>query len=170
MTTPAPNWDDAPVLEHRPVEEVVSRSGERLRTCRWNDTVYGELIENGLGALVGWVFDPARLLRVRAPEPPPVKVVWTTPIGTHTEYVPRTSEDQTVIDDDIDQYLLEAHAPPRPRGYLWLVPLPPDTDVEQFWMDLHAALAQHDIRFPAEYADALRTILNEPPFGIVDGT
>ena len=83
------------------------------------------LPENGWEALLLAVAGPGR--GVRNPKrsvPKEVSVVTTTAGSTTIKSVPFTDQDQEIIDDFLDDYLVAAGFEPRPRGFDWYLRLP----------------------------------------------
>lgn len=86
-----------------------------------------ELSENGWGAVIAWLVGPTHVYRTT--DRSTKRLVQTTLHhangDTSTTLSERTAEDQRGIDDDIDEYLAEREIPPRPRGFDWILVLPP---------------------------------------------
>jgi len=101
------------------------------------------LPENGWEALVLAVAGPGR--GVRNPKrsvQKKVSVVTTTAGSTTIKSVPFTDQDQEIIDDFLDEYLVAAGFGPRPRGYDWYLRLPNGiTSFDELSVLLNAALA-----------------------------
>lgn len=77
--------------------------------------------ESGWGAALCWVIGPGRVVRspVTESDVHSVRIEEEKAGATRRSVRPRTSSDQTFIDDSIDEYLAEADIPPRPRGFIW---------------------------------------------------
>jgi hypothetical protein len=87
-----------------------------------------ELPENGWGALVGWAAGVERL--VRCPDRldrHATRITTTSGTGTGTYERTRTAAEQAEVDADINEYLAQAGAPPRPSGYRWFLHVPAGT-------------------------------------------
>ena len=104
------------------------------------------LPENGWEALVLAVAGPGR--GVRNPKrsiPKEISVVTATAGSPTIKKVPFTDQDQEVIDDFLDDYLVAAGFEPRPRGFDWYLRLPKGiTSVDELSVLLNAAVASED--------------------------
>lgn len=69
------------------------------------------LPDNGYQLLLAWVAGPRRVVRTPAPVHP----------------------DQDVVDTFVNSYLVEAGAPPRPRGFAWYLDLPAGVAPADVW-------------------------------------
>jgi hypothetical protein len=69
------------------------------------------LPDNGYQLLLAWVAGPRRVVRTPAPMHP----------------------DQDVVDTFVNSYLVEAGAPPRPRGFAWYLDLPAGVAPADVW-------------------------------------
>ncbi|MFC3896068.1 DUF5956 family protein [Lentzea rhizosphaerae] len=69
------------------------------------------LPDNGYQLLLAWVAGPRRVVRTPAPMHP----------------------DQDVVDMFVNSYLVEAGAPPRPRGFAWYLDLPVGVAPADVW-------------------------------------
>ena len=69
------------------------------------------LPDNGYQLLLAWVAGPRRVVRTPAPMHP----------------------DQDVVDTFVNSYLVEAGAPPRPRGFAWYLDLPAGIAPADVW-------------------------------------
>jgi hypothetical protein len=129
-----------------------------------DDDVAGwvELDASGFDALIGWVAGPGRLRRV--PDDPAryaVQVTYEEPGSTRTWTEPRTAADQAGIEADIDAYLTDAGAPPRPGGYRWFLQPPAgvgERDLEAAvnkGIDRMAPAATH----PSQLVEPIRRVL-----------
>jgi uncharacterized protein DUF5956 len=87
-----------------------------------------ELGESGWDALIGWVAGPDRLRRVHDDiNRYTVQVSCESAEGGITRWTePRTAEDHAGIDADINSYLADAGASPRPSGFRWFLLPPPN--------------------------------------------
>lgn len=101
------------------------------------------LPENGWEALVLAVAGPGRGARYpKRRVQKEISVVTTTAGSTTAKKVPFTDEDQEIIDDFLDEYLVAAGFEPRPRGYDWFLRLPNGiTSFDELNVLFHAALA-----------------------------
>ncbi|WP_350224195.1 DUF5956 family protein [Pseudarthrobacter sp. fls2-241-R2A-127] len=120
----------------------------------WNDFLtvpslagFVLLPENGWEALVLAVAGPG--CGVRSPRRSVQKVlpvvVTTAGSTTTTRSVPFTDQDQEIIDDFLDEYLVAAGFEPRPRGYDWYLRLPNGiASLDELSVLLNAALAAED--------------------------
>ncbi|MFI6230108.1 DUF5956 family protein [Micromonospora echinospora] len=102
-------------------------------TPAWDDVLtrdnppgdgYYELTENGWGALIGWLSGVDRMVRCPDRLPHVVTEVCTDRSGTRERTLPRSTEDQQIIDDFINEYLGDAGLPSRPTGWRWFLRLP----------------------------------------------
>jgi hypothetical protein len=116
----------------------------------WNDfsttpspTGFVLLPENGWETLVLAVAGPGRGVRnTKRNVQKEVSVVTTAAGSTTTKSVPFTDQDQEIIDDFLDEYLVAAGFGPRPRGYDWYLRLPKGiTSFDELSALLNAALA-----------------------------
>ncbi|PNI09508.1 hypothetical protein CXX84_04450 [Arthrobacter sp. AFG7.2] len=74
-----------------------------------------------------------------------ISVVTTTAGSTTVKKVPFTDQDQGIIDDFLDEYLVAAGFEPRPRGYDWYLRLPNGiTSFDELCVVLNAALAEEN--------------------------
>jgi hypothetical protein len=69
------------------------------------------LPDNGYQLLLAWVAGPRRVVRTPAPMHP----------------------DQDFVDTFVNSYLVEAGAPPRPRGFAWYLDLPSGVAPADVW-------------------------------------
>lgn len=101
------------------------------------------LPENGWEALVLAVAGPGHGARFpRGSVQKEISVVTTTAGSTTAKKVSFTDEDQEIIDDFLDEYLVAAGFEPRPRGYDWYLRLPKGiTSCDELSVLLNAALA-----------------------------
>ncbi len=124
------------------------------------------LSDNGWGALVAWLAGPQHTHRMPwnregatvsvTGERPPGKVVLR---GVR----PLAAAEAEEIDHDIDSYLTDAGAPPRPRGFAWRLVLPPGIASEdEFWSPLNVALQAEapEAQHPRDITAALGRILD----------
>lgn len=102
--------------------------------------------ENGWEALVLAVAGPGHGLRnPKHSVQKEISVVTTTAGSTTVKNVPFTDQDQEIIDDFLDEYLVAAGLEPRPRGYDWYLRLPNGiTSFDEISVLLNAALAEED--------------------------
>lgn len=120
----------------------------------WNDFLtvpspagFVLLPENGWEALVFAVAGPGR--GVRSPKRSVQKMVpvvtATAGSTTTSRSLPFTDQDQKIIDDFLDEYLVAPGFEPQPRGYDWYLRLPNGiTSVDELSVLLNAALAAED--------------------------
>ena len=73
-----------------------------------------------------------------------ISVVTTTAGSTTVKKVPFTDQDQGIIDDFLDEYLVAAGFEPRPRGYDWYLRLPNGITSFELSLVLNAALAEEN--------------------------
>lgn len=127
-STPSPHW------------EQIGRCG----TDPTGQPNILELPESGWGALVAWLSPPAWIscLPDEQQHYTEVRIVAEAHETRHRE--PRSVAEQDALDDDIDTYLRDAGADPRPRGYRWFLTLPPGLDADAFWARINSALSQTD--------------------------
>jgi hypothetical protein len=88
---------------------------------------WGELDENGWGALIGWAAGPENLRRgpLQDDSARTVAVTRTDKDGNVVESVEAfTTEDRHIVEEEANAYLAEAGAEQRPPGFRWFVRLP----------------------------------------------
>ncbi|MHA7275656.1 DUF5956 family protein [Arthrobacter sp. Hz1] len=131
-----------------------------------NREAWIEATNNGWGALVLWVSEPRNLIRQPGQSDQGQVVQTVTANGvTTTHEIPLTVKDFQESDEDVDTYLSEAGIPPRPRGFIWYIHLPPGVNSErEFWSILNQAIADRapEARRPSQFlpqlADALASL------------
>lgn len=101
------DWNLFLVVDAEPAEE----SGGRDRVVLLAGRRLLALPDNGYQLLLAWVAGPRRVVR--------------TPVPVHP--------DQDVIDTFVNSYLVEAGAPPRPRGFAWYLDLPVGVAPADVW-------------------------------------
>jgi hypothetical protein len=130
-------WDRAAIIAAdsvKPTEEstVVLHAGRR----------YAELPESGWGALVGWLAGGERLLGCAEEVSDHQTRVTVEDRGSSTTSAhQRLPEEQALVDEDINGYLMEAGAEPRPSGRRWFVLLPDGMSAHQLWAVTNGAAA-----------------------------
>ncbi|MCD4536554.1 DUF5956 family protein [Nocardioides sp. cx-169] len=149
LTDADESWDVIPFLPHPP---ETTTDGET-----WH-----EVAEHGPGVLTLWCLRHDRAASSPAGVPPLIRVTLEDAAGRRSRERPRTPQEQSDVDDDLDDLLAEAGAPPRPRGRRWFVRLPPDRDLKaslnEWWQVIYQRLADVD-QTPAEEFRVLREIL-----------
>jgi hypothetical protein len=88
---------------------------------------WGELDENGWGALIGWAAGPENLRRGPQQDDSArtVAVTRTDKDGNVAESVEAfTAEDRQIVEEEANAYLAEAGVAQRPPGFRWFVRLP----------------------------------------------
>ncbi|PWK91191.1 hypothetical protein C8D88_1011224 [Lentzea atacamensis] len=120
------SWDDFPVL---PTEPVTARTEPAKKEIHVGSLHYALLPDNGWGATIAWEAGPELAGRI-ADDVSAYHVVERTRAGNsrviaEQRTVPRTEEDQDVIEESVNDYLAEAGIPPRPRGFAWYLKVPP---------------------------------------------
>ncbi|HEV7976105.1 DUF5956 family protein [Amycolatopsis sp.] len=124
--SPPEQWQQVPLLsEDTQTTALPGRAGgpdsARLEI---DGTVYDQVPETGFGMLIAWLAGSGRLVRMPDREPQSVTITAVTATGTASYRVPRTSTDQEVIDEGIEDYLTAADIPNPPRGHRWYQSLP----------------------------------------------
>lgn len=139
----APTWDDVPTRDDAP------GSG------------YHELTENAWGALIGWLSGVDRMVRCPDRLPHMVTEVCTDSTGTRERTVPRSAEDQQIIDDAVNGYLRDAGVPARPSGWRWFLELPAGYTGQEIESAVNAGVAglPADHTHPAQIAPRVREVL-----------
>lgn len=96
---------------------------------------YLELPDDGLGALVGWIAGPARL--VRCVDRLDRHVTGIVTVRGHTEQLERrqrTVDEQFEIQRNVNDYLNSHGVPAQPDGFRWFIRLPNGTITrDDFW-------------------------------------
>ncbi len=100
-----------------------------MMTTRWDDVPVvkadsagaTEFPESGWGALLCWIAGPEDVVRVArvAGEVGVTRVEMVDGDSSVTWERPTTVEERDAIEDSVDEYLVQAALPPRPRGYRW---------------------------------------------------
>ncbi|MGN7250176.1 MULTISPECIES: DUF5956 family protein [unclassified Arthrobacter] len=88
---------------------------------------WGELDENGWGALIGWAAGPENLRRGPRQDDSArtVAVARTGTDGSVVESVEAfTAEDRRIVEEEANAYLTDAGVEQRPPGFRWFVRLP----------------------------------------------
>lgn len=106
------DWNLYLVVDAEPVEV----SGGRDRIVLLEGRRLLALPDNGYQLLLAWVAGPRRVVRTPAP----------------------VHRDQDVIDTFVNSYLVEAGAPPRPRGFAWFLDLPVGVAPADVWRAVDA--------------------------------
>lgn len=89
-------------------------------TDRW-----AQLEETGWDALIAWAAGPQNLRRVlNSDVGRTVSVTWTRGEVTEQFEEAFTEDDRRIVDDSVDEYLVDAGIPSRPRGYRWFIRVP----------------------------------------------
>ncbi|KJK37720.1 hypothetical protein UK23_41555 [Lentzea aerocolonigenes] len=101
------DWNRFLVVDAEPVEV----SGGRDRVVLLGERRLLALPDNGYQLLLAWVAGPRRVVR--------------TPAPIHA--------DQDIVDTFVNSYLVDAGAPPRPRGFAWYVDLPDGVTPAEVW-------------------------------------
>lgn len=101
------DWNLFLVVDAEPVEV----SGGRDRVVLLGERRLLALPDNGYHLLLAWAAGPRHVVRTPAPMHP----------------------DQDIIDTFVNSYLVDAGAPPRPRGFAWYVDLPDATTPTEVW-------------------------------------
>jgi hypothetical protein len=143
------SWDNVPLLDCAP---KVAGDGET-----WH-----EVEEYGLAVLVLWSLRLERAASSPHDTPPTTRVTREDAGRRETWERDRTAEEQTAVDDDLDELLAEAGVPPRPRGRRWFVRLPEHVSLEDavrtWWQQINQQLAGKD-QTPAEELRVVSEIL-----------
>ena len=114
-------WDDFPLLTPAPG----TRPPRHIKVGRHH---YSLLPDNGWGTTIAWEAGPR--LAGRVPDHPSTHTV-TERYHDHNRRettrrtVPRTEDDQRLIEEFVNDYLAEAGIPPRPHGFAWYLQDPP---------------------------------------------
>jgi hypothetical protein len=134
-----PACTETPIVEHdRPRERVVLLGGVR----------YLELPDNGWHLLFAWLAGPLHVCRRIDISGHPVTTILRDRRGTPPlkSSEPRTEEDWTTIDQMVNSYLHDAGVPPRPRGFVWYLELPPAHTPREIW---------NAVNLPAQHGDSV---------------
>jgi hypothetical protein len=104
---------------------------------------YAELPESGWGALVGWLAGSERLLGHAETSSDHQTVLTVEREGSTTvQESVRNAAEQATVDEDINGFLLDAGAEPRPTGVRWFVQLPAGVTAQDFWSLANDAAAK----------------------------
>lgn len=124
---------------------------------------YYELTENGQGALIGWLSGAGRLVRCPDRLPHMTIEVCTGPDGETRETRPRSSTDQQVIDDVVNEHLRDAGIPDRPTGYRWFLRLPEGFSGERVESAVISAMGRlpADHNRPSQFVPCIRATLQD---------
>jgi len=126
---------------------------------------YVELTENGWGAVIATVAEQHRVRRgTLAIADYTTTIVHERDGLRWSESVPRSESDQRSIDDDIDEYLVAAGLPPRPRGFRWFIEVPPSVpNADEFWRSIVGRFGESTSSAPdnVETREALTVIIRE---------
>ncbi|MEW2382689.1 DUF5956 family protein [Micromonospora sp. NPDC047707] len=157
-TSAAPNaWDAAQPFPGSPPD-----ISDRRDTIDTPDGRYWELSESGWDAMLGYLADPATLSLCPETRQHQVEVQVSDSTGDHTFFVPRTADDQAIIDDAANSYLRDVGLPERPTGYRWFQRLPDDLTVKDIDETVYAAIKHlPSDHHPAEAVPAIRAALEE---------
>jgi hypothetical protein len=143
------SWDHVPLLDHPPGRP---EDGEN----------WYQVDEYGLAVLVLWSLRHDRAASSLHTEAPVTKLTQETSGQTSTWERPRTAQEQSDVDDDLDSLLADAGVPPRPRGRRWFVRLPADVDLEsslrEWWREIYQQLDDEE-QTPAGELHVLGEIL-----------
>ena len=106
------NWDEVP---------DGARSGE-----------WAEVPETGWGMLAAWAAGTENVCKLPADDTGrEVRVTIETGGVTETRMEPFTLHDRRTIDESVEDYLRDAGVPAPPRGFVWLMRLPPGISSEE---------------------------------------
>lgn len=155
-TSATPNaWDTAQPLPGTPPD-----FSDRRDTIDTPKGRYWELSESGWDAMLGYLADPATLARYAETRQHQVEVKVIDSAGERTFFVPRTADDQQIIDEAANSYLRDVGLPQRPTGYRWFQRLPGDLTAKDIDEAVYAAI--RDLprnHHPAEAVPAIRAAL-----------
>ncbi|MCG8924603.1 DUF5956 family protein [Lentzea sp. CC55] len=112
-------WNLFLVVDAEPVE--VSRgAAPDARVVLLGQRRMLALPDNGYQLLLAWAAGPRRVVR--------------TPVPVHP--------DQDLVDTFVNSYLVDAGAPPRPRGFAWYLDLPDPLEPADVWRAVDDGAAQ----------------------------
>ncbi|WP_341720518.1 DUF5956 family protein [Micromonospora sp. FIMYZ51] len=145
-TSAAPNaWDTA-----RPFPGPPPGFSDRRDAIDTADGRFWELSESGWDAMLGYLADPATLARCVETRHHQVEVTVIDSTGERTFFVPRTADDQQIIDEGANSYLRDVGLPQRPTGYRWFQRLPGDLTVK----DIDEAVYEASRELPRDHHPA----------------
>jgi Family of unknown function (DUF5956) len=108
------------------------------------------LPENGWEALVLAVAGPGHGVRYpKRSVQKEISVVTTVADSRTVKKVPFTNQDQEMIDDFLDEYLVAAGFEPRPRGYDWYLRLPNGITSFDRWGSTAQSCPQERLKGPS---------------------
>lgn len=112
--------------------------------------------------MLGYLAAPAALTRCAETRNHQVEVTVRDSIAESTFYVPRTADDQEIIDESVNSFLRDLGLPQRPSGYRWFQRLPNDVTVTDIDEAVYAAIKDlpRD-HHPAEAVPAIRAALKK---------
>ncbi|WP_229397726.1 DUF5956 family protein [Micromonospora okii] len=124
------------------------------------DGRYWELNGSGWDAMLGYLADPATLVRFAETRQHQIKVTIIDRAGERTFFEPRTADDQAIIDEAANSYLHDVGLPQQPTGYRWFQRLPDGLTVRDIEKAVYAAI-EHlpPDHHPAEAVPAIRAAL-----------
>ncbi|PPA57915.1 hypothetical protein BAW75_22475 [Micromonospora chalcea] len=110
--------------------------------------------------MLGYLADPATLARCVETRHHQVEVTVIDSTGERTFFVPRTADDQQIIDEGANSYLRDVGLPQRPTGYRWFQRLPGDLTVKDIDEAVYEAIRElpRD-HHPAEAVPAIRAAM-----------
>ncbi|GAA2217054.1 DUF5956 family protein [Micromonospora olivasterospora] len=157
-TSAAPNaWDTAQPFPGSPPD-----ISDRRHTIDTPDGRFCELSDSGWDAMLGYLADAATLVRYPETRQHQVEVKLSDSTGERTFFVPRTADDQAIIDEAANSYLRDVGLPERPTGYRWFQRLPGDLTVKDIDEAVYAAIKHLPLdHHPAEAVPAIRAALAE---------
>jgi Family of unknown function (DUF5956) len=125
---------------------------------------WAELDETGWDAVIAWFVGPPNLGRF--PNSDAGRTVSVTCVrGGVVEQFEEvfTEDDRRTVDETIDEYLVDAGIPPRPRGYRWFIRVPSaHTSAEAFHDDVHKAINSAEApgtAHPANWCPLIETVV-----------
>lgn len=93
---------------------------------------WAEVPETGWGMLAAWAAGTENICKLPADDTGrEVRVTIETGGVTETRMEPFTVNDRRTIDESVEDYLRDAGVPPPPRGYVWLMRIPPGVPSEE---------------------------------------
>ncbi|MET8063867.1 DUF5956 family protein [Micromonospora sp. NPDC005313] len=157
-TSAAPNaWDTAAPFPGSPPD-----ISDRRHTIDTPAGRYWELSESGWDAMLGYLASPATLARYGETRQHQVEVTVSDGSGERTLFVPRTADDQAIIDEAANSYLRDVGLPERPTGYRWFQRLPNDLTVKDIDEAVYEAIKHLPLdHHPAEAVPTIRAALEE---------
>ena len=92
---------------------------------------WAEVPETGWGMLATWAAGTENVRRMPVDDTGrQIRATIETGGVTETRFEPFTDRDRRIIDESVEEYLRDAGVPVPPRGFVWLMRLPPGVATE----------------------------------------